>query len=376
MTQTISEPTENAPDRKATWLELFFDLIFVVAIAKASHILFHVHDNHLSSEMYLKYILVMIPIWWAWTGCTVFTNRFDCDDVLQRLMSFAQMFCLIILAAFINTDFDSYYHGFLFSYAAIRLFTVLMYVRASINNEQTRHVSHFLALCFGGGILISLSSLFFEGTLRYIALYAGILFEMIMPLMAKKRLKTVPVNSHHLPERFGLLTIILLGESILSLSNSFETISWQFSSITMAFCSFVMVCGLWWIYFETIDHSILGKKLGNGQSIIYSHLLIYAGLGGIAAMIRFAVIPELNLIDYKILTAFSIFSFIFALQFLQIVYSTKENRKYLLMNIILFNILFITLLIFSPSITVIMVGITILITIYVSTNYRKNLRLK
>jgi low temperature requirement protein LtrA len=355
---------ESVEHRSATWLELFFDLIFVVAIAKAAHVLQHAHDGHLGLEAYIKYILIMIPIWWAWTGCTLFSNRFDCDDNVQRLMSFAQMFAITILAAYINTDFDSYYKGFLLSYAAIRIFTVLMYLRVSFRVKEARHVSNYLALAFGVGVLISLSSLFFDGMLRYVVLYAGIGFDMIAPLIARKRLQTAPVHAHHLPERFGLLTIILLGESVLSLANSFVDLAWTTQSVLMAASSFVVACGIWWLYFNNMDRRIMNKNLGAGQSIIYSHLFIYLGLGALAAMIRFAVVPELLLLEYKLVAGFAVLSFILALQFLHVVYHPKDLRKHLLRNAGLFNIAFIMLLVFAPSVSVVMASAAALIVAY------------
>lgn len=306
----------------------------------------------------------MIPIWSAWVGATLYANRFDCDDIWQRLMSFAQMFCVIILATNINTDFDNYYRGFLLSYVAIRLLTVAMYLRASLHKPETRNVSNFLALAFGTGALISLSSLFFDGALRYIVLYAGIGFDMIMPLLAKKRLQAVPVHAHHLPERFGLLTIILLGESVLSLTNSFDALSWSPLSITMAASGFVLACGLWWMYFDNMERRITGQHLGHGHGIIYSHLFIYIGLGAIAAIIRLAVTPDLALMDYKLLSGFGILSFMLALQFLHFIYHPKDIRKHLLRNAALFNATFVTLLTFAPSIPIIIIGTTALISAY------------
>lgn len=376
----MSIPQENSEDhgseRRATWLELFFDLIFVIAIAKAAHVLLHVHDGHISAEIYLKYILIMIPIWWAWTGAAMFANRFDCDDIFQRLLNFVQMFCVIILAAHINTDFDTYYKGFLFSYVAIRALTVLMYLRASQINKSTKSVSNFLALSFSIGILISLSSLFFDGILRYALLYAGIVFDLIMPLINKKRLQASPVHAHHLPERFGLLTIILLGESVVSLTGSFDALTWTPISMIMGFCGFTLACGLWWLYFENSERRIIGQHLGHGHGIIYPHLLIYLGLGGIAAMIRFSVIPELNLFDYKLLAAFGILTFMIALQFLHFVYHPKDIRKKLLRNAVLFNGAFILLLIFAPSVPAIMVTTTALIIAYVIIDAYSSTKLK
>ena len=106
--------------RKATWLELFYDLVFVVAIAKAVHTLGHVHDGHIAADTYGKYVLIMVPLWWAWTGHTLFSNRFDTDDTLQRLMTLAQMACAASMALFISTDFEPNYRGFLLSYVIAR----------------------------------------------------------------------------------------------------------------------------------------------------------------------------------------------------------------------------------------------------------------
>jgi len=359
---------KDSSHRTATWIELFFDLIFVVAIAKAAHVLLHSHDGHIENIIYLKYLLIMIPLWWAWTGCTLYSSRFDCDDVIQRLMSFAQMFCVVVLAVNINTDFDTYYRGFLISYVSIRFFTVLMYLRASFSFPEKKHVSNYLALSFSIGIIISLTSLFFDGLLRYLLLYAGIAFDIAMPLLGSKRLKTVPVSSHHLPERFGLLTIILFGEAILSLANSFEKLSWSLLSTSMATCGFIITCSFWWLYFDNMQRKILGNIFGHGQSIIYSHIFIYVGLGGLAAMIYFAVIPELTLFEYKKLVAFSIVSFVIALQFLHFIFYVKTIRNRLLINSVIFNAALVVLLYFGTSISLVMFGLTFLSIIYAATD--------
>ena len=77
--------------KKATWLDLLFDLIFVFAIAKATHILAHAHHGHLSINQYVIFVLVIVPIWWTWTGHTLFATRFDTHDTTQRVLTLAQM---------------------------------------------------------------------------------------------------------------------------------------------------------------------------------------------------------------------------------------------------------------------------------------------
>jgi low temperature requirement protein LtrA len=212
--------------RKATWLELFYDLIFAVAIAKATHILGHSHQGHIAAELYLKYILIMIPLWWAWTGYTLFVNLYGGDDTLQRLMALSQMACAIALSMFIDPNFDLNYRGFLLSYVAFRSLLILLHWRAASLMTQGDQAGRYLAKGFAIGVLISLSSLAFRGIWKYVVLYLGIAFDMSVPLYGRRRLKTIPAEGHHLPERYGLFTIILLGESITNLAITFEQASW------------------------------------------------------------------------------------------------------------------------------------------------------
>ena len=85
--------------------------MYVFAIAKATHVLVHLHDGHVEWSQYGIFFLIMIPVWWAWTGHTMFATRFDTEDPGQRLLTLAQMLAALFLAAFINPDFDSYYHA-------------------------------------------------------------------------------------------------------------------------------------------------------------------------------------------------------------------------------------------------------------------------
>ena len=137
----------------------------------------------------------------------------------------------------------------------------------------------------------------------------------------------------------------------------------------MAVSSFVLTCGLWVIYFDTLDKQVTGKELGHGHRIIYSHLLIYAGLGGIAAMIHFAVVPELTLLNYKLLSGFGVFGFMLALQFLHISFIAENIKKDQFWVIIAFNIAFAALLFFAPSISIILPGTTLLILTYAALNH-------
>jgi len=291
--------TENI--KRANWLELLFDLIFVFAVAKATHILAHAHHGHISLEQYFIFILVMIPIWWAWTGHTLFATRFDTEDTGQKLLTLAQMLVVVFWTSFINADFDPNYHGYLLFYVLIRVLLITMYWRATLSHSIAAPITKRLTIGFSIGLIVALSSLLFDSPLRYFVMYAGIGIEILTPLLSREVLKTVPVKSHHLPERYGLLTIILLGESVIILATKLNDISWTGFTIGSAIAGFFLLSAIWWLYFDLMEKNILGQKMQTGQNIIYGHLFIYSGLSAIAVFIGYAIQPELTLLSHIML---------------------------------------------------------------------------
>lgn len=299
--------------KKANWLELFFDLIFVFAISTATHILAHSHHGQLAPEQYLTFVLVIIPILWVWTGHTLFTTRFDTGDKWQRFLTFIVMLFAVFWTAFINSDFDSYYYGYLAFYVLTRTTLIIMYWNAARVNPEAIPIAKNLGAGFAIGLTICLSSVFFEPPYRYIVLYLGIGVEIITPLIRRSVLKAVPVASHHLPERYGIFAIVLLGESVIMLAANLRESNWTIPVVGTVISGFVLIITLWWLYFDLIDNYAVGKNLGTGQNIVYGHLFIYSGLSSIAVFIAFTIKPELHLNDHILLGVFGFVVFIVGL---------------------------------------------------------------
>jgi len=315
--------------KRANWLELFFDLVFVFAVAKATHVLVFLYDGHILWSQYGVFLLIMVPIWWAWTGHTMFATRFDTEDTGQRVLTLAQMLAAVFLAAFINKDFDANYYGFLFSYVAIRVLLILMYVRAARLNSAARPISIYLGFGFGLGLVVALGSLWVDPPGRYAVLYAGIGIEIIAPLLSRKVLKAVPVNAHHMPERFGLLTIILFGESVVAIAAKLGELSWTVVTPFAAVNGFVAMCTAWWLYFDTHEGRVVGKLSGTGQRVLYGHLGVYSGLAMISTAIGFSISGELNTLDHMVMTAFGVLIFIGSMVFIHglALFATKGQKN-------------------------------------------------
>ena len=254
-------------------------------------------------------------------------------------MTLAQMVCAISLAVFVDPEFDQHYRGFLLSYVAFRGVLILMYRRAATTAEVGVSVARYLANGFTLGLLVSFSSLAFDGYWKYAVLYTGIIIDMLVPVVGRQRLKQIPVQGHHMPERFGLLTIILLGESVANLVSSLEGVGFSSEVAVAAIAGFVWTAAIWWIYYENLEHRIYGRALGTGQATIYLHLLIYIFLGGIANTIRFAIDPVLTVLDYKMLAGVSTIGFVVSLEILHVTYHRKSERRPLIVTgLVLFTL--------------------------------------
>ena len=128
-------PADQGKVRRASWLELFFDLIFVAAVSQVGVPLGEDYSIH----GLIRYSLMFLLIWWAWFGHTMYSTRFDADDVVHRLLTLVQIFAAAAMAANAKqglADPDS--AGFGAAYAVQRVVLVIQYLRAH-REQRTRH---------------------------------------------------------------------------------------------------------------------------------------------------------------------------------------------------------------------------------------------
>ncbi|MDQ0971220.1 low temperature requirement protein LtrA [Neobacillus niacini] len=282
-------------EKKVTWLELFYDLLFVAAVAAATHVLLHVEDGHIHTEYLVKFVLIFIPIWWAWVGQTIFINRFGKDLFHQRIFLILQMFFVLIMTSSLSVDFDSYYLSFLIGYIGLRAVTAIQYLIVQrIETGVRKQAALFFGRYFWIGIVISLLSVFFDSWVRYAVLYTGILIDIIVPVLGRKCLEKVPTNTAHLLERFGLFTIILFGEALISTLAIIQPTKGNWNSIGFAVISFILIISMWWQYFDNMEKKLDKSLQTSGQIIIYGHLFILMSLSMIAASIRLLFLHEVH----------------------------------------------------------------------------------
>lgn len=174
-----------------------------------------------------------------------------------------------------------------------------------------------------------------------------------------------------MPERYTLLTIILLGESVANLVAAFESVSVSVQTVVAALAGFTLIAAIWWIYYDNLERRIYGRALGTDQAVIYLHLAIFIGLGGIATMIRFAIEPVLALADYKLLVGLSMTIFLIALQLLLQIYHPKAKPGPLLRNAVIAFVLAMAALAIAPTNLTVLLAMTGVFVVHAVTGARR-----
>jgi low temperature requirement protein LtrA len=277
---------DSYEERHATWLELFLDLVFVVAIAELGTSFAH----HVSARGFLIYLGLFVPVIWAWAGFTFYATRFDTDDLVYRVHTFAGMFGVAALATTIPAVFDGDGNGFALTYALIRVVIVVLYARAWRHVPDARDLSGWFIAMFTAAIVLWFVSLAVPAPWKYVVWGAALAFELLAPLRAWRMMRHAPIHPAHIPERFGLLTIIVLGEAVIAVVIGTVDVSWTLLSGVATFAGFLVAVSVWWIYFEYLDTTLVGRDLRAGMTFVYAHFPVAMGIAAMGVGVRLAVI--------------------------------------------------------------------------------------
>jgi len=287
--------------RHATWLELFFDLVFVAVIGVVTHDLAHTHDGHIGYDQLIRFPLVFIPVWWIWMTHTLYANRFDKDNREHRLFSLVIMAIMVVWSTFAQTSLAQDFFYFALLYAVVRLMLALLYLTAHKKDQQELAFVKELAIAIGVGGLVSLSSVLFDGMTKFVVFYLGIFIDVALQFRLRDKLHNKPVDRAHFVERIGLLAIIILGESMIAMVAALSGVQWHGFNILGAGAGFLLTGMIWWIYFDSFPTLERARRLTSGNVLIYTHLLLCMGLLILANMIRHTILGDLDRATFGLL---------------------------------------------------------------------------
>jgi low temperature requirement protein LtrA len=272
--------------RSATVLELFFDLCFVVAVAQAASALHdQIAEDHVGDGV-VGYAMVFFAIWWAWMNFTWFASAYDTDDVAYRLTTLVQIAGALILAAGVPDAMDgSDFAVITLGYVVMRLAMVTQWLRAAAADPPHRRSS----LRFAAGIAVVQLGWVLRlalpdglGMASFLVLAAA---ELAIPIWAER---TAPTSWHpgHIAERYGLFTLIVLGECVLASTVAIQTALDENAALadlaTTAAGGLLTVFGMWWLYFGKEASEFL-TSLRAGIVWGYGHYLVFASAAAVGA---------------------------------------------------------------------------------------------
>ena len=266
--------------RKVTWLELFFDLVFVAAVAQAGT---HLRDDYSPAGL-LRFTLLFVLIWWAWLGHTTFSTRFDTDDVVQRALTALQLFLVAVMAVNATGALDSRDSaGFAAAYSVMRFVLAGQFLRARRVRRARALTTRYAAAC-GVAAGLWLASAFMDPPARFAVWALALAIDVGTPLVTTRHLVDVPHDAAHLPERYGLFSIILIGESMAAvMAGMGHQEYWSLRAASAAIFGMAAVFAIWWAYFDGVDataHRMIRSMADATRFQVWSyvHLALYLGI--------------------------------------------------------------------------------------------------
>ncbi|QAY61628.1 low temperature requirement protein A [Microbacterium protaetiae] len=281
------------PFRSASPLELLFDLVFVVAVSQASDSLHElVSDGHVGQGV-LAYLMVFFAIWWAWMNFTWFASAFDTDDWAYRVLTIAQMGGVLVLAAGVHEAMAAYDFTLVtWGYVIMRFAMVTQWLRAAASDPGSRRTALFFAVGITIVQLLWLARLYLFDTMwQFVTFFMLVLAEIMVPVVAERQGRTA-WHPHHIADRYGCFTLIVLGESVLASATAIFQARGQgthaLALVGLAAAGLVIVAGMWWLYFVREQGDYLAK-IDRGFGFGYAHYVIFASAGAVSSGIGAAV---------------------------------------------------------------------------------------
>jgi low temperature requirement protein LtrA len=284
-------------DRAASPLELLFDLTFVAAFGVASEELADGILAGIDGPAAAGFVFAIFCIVWAWTNFSWFASAFDNDDWLTRLLTMVQMAGVLVLALGLHPMFASIEHGdhldtatMVAGYVVMRLGLVLQGVRAAHSDRMHRATVIRYAVVVGvaqlGWITLAALPLSREMALAIAASLFAI--EILGPVLAEgRRRRRMPWQPGHIAERYALLTIIALGETVFGTLSSAGEIStsegWNGDAVAVIAIGVGLSFAMWWCYFLLPHAALLSIRPDKAFIWGCGHVLVFGAIAGTGA---------------------------------------------------------------------------------------------
>jgi low temperature requirement protein LtrA len=287
----------DEPHRSSTPLELFFDLCFVLAVGQAAGELHHALTQGQVLHGVASFPGVFYSIWWGWMNFTWFASAYDTDDDVYRLTTMVQIAGALVLAAgvpraFSHDDYDIITYG----YVIMRMAIIVQWLRAAQSDPGHRPTT----LRYAIGVALVQVGWVARLALPHSWLLPGFLVmlvaDLLVPIWAQRATPTT-WHPQHIAERYGLFTIIVLGEALratsVAVQSALDARLATGALLALAGAAAVVVFAMWWLYFNrTVQHLLTSRRTAFFWG--YGHYLVFASVAAVSAGLAVAVDGEVR----------------------------------------------------------------------------------
>jgi low temperature requirement protein LtrA len=277
--------------RQVSFLELFYDLVYVALIAELSHSL----SSHIGWTALGSFAFLFVIVWWAWLNGSIYHDIHGNNDIRTRVFTFLQMITVVAMAVFAHDALGKSSVGFAISCAAFQLILSWLWWRTGVYDAAHRPLSIPYVVAYLLSMLLFFGSIFVAAPVRFYLWGVALLLSLLAPLFMRLRNDSPEVQaqidlsmniSDSLVERFGLFTIIVLGEVIIGIVsgvNEHHGLNWQVG--VTAILSMLIAIGLWWVYFDLISHHRPLRNMSTVFIWLYLHLFLTLGITAVGASV-------------------------------------------------------------------------------------------
>jgi low temperature requirement protein LtrA len=240
----VGEPTAAEEERKTSYLELFFDLVFVFAFTQVTALI--LEDT--SVEGFMRAALVLAMVWWAWSAYTWMTNAIDIENTVTRLILFTAMAAGFFMALAVPDAYQDEAAWFAVAYFVVRILQTALYAWGVRDDPGYLRAVLTLAPWFLVAALVALIGGFVDPDYRAWVWLASLVIDVVGTLTVARG--EWHISPSHFAERFALIVIIALGESIVAIGIGTSELTRDTTYALSVVVAFAGVAALWWAYFD------------------------------------------------------------------------------------------------------------------------------
>jgi len=335
--QVPRKASEKEVSRQVSFLELFYDLVYVVIIAQLSHSL----ATQLSWKSVGEYIFLFFIVWWAWFNGSSYVDTHGNNDMRTRVFTFLQMITVVAMAVFAGDAIGEGSIGFALSYAAFQLILTFLWWRAGVHDAEHAVLSGPYSMAFLITSLLFFFSVFVEESTRFTLWGIATIISLLLPAYlfklrqgneaVQRQTERIVLVTPSMVERFGLFGIIVLGEVIVSVVEGVNALEhFTVGSGLLALLGSLMAIALWWLYFDFVSHRMPKENRPSQFAWFYLHLPMTMGIAavgvGVLSVVEHAgqVLP--SDMRWLLLAASSVILISVALM-IQVIERPKENQR-------------------------------------------------